>query len=136
MSLGVSGLGHQRQRVAFGIFKVGQPHFSIRQRGDLVGFGPKRDAARCECVVHLLDVFYGKVEDGPRVVEARLWSRQHQSHAIAVEKRKARRRREQKRQTERVAIEAHGPVDIVCAHRDLVDPREPASGHTPPCGSS
>ena len=40
-----SRLRHQRQRVAFGICEVGQPHFSIRERRDLVRCGPERDAA-------------------------------------------------------------------------------------------
>jgi hypothetical protein len=47
-----------------------------------------------------------KVEDRPRVVEARLWSGQHQPRATAIEECQTRRSREQERQTEGVAIEA------------------------------
>jgi hypothetical protein len=37
-------LGHQRQRIAFGILKVCKPDFPIGQRGDLVRLRSERDS--------------------------------------------------------------------------------------------
>ena len=72
---------------------------------------------------------FGADRTMPSMVECRFRPGEHQPYAPAVEKREPRRGREQERQAEGIAIEAHRPLDIVRPHGDLMNAADSHVSH-------
>jgi caffeoyl-CoA O-methyltransferase len=122
-SVRLPDLAHEAVQVAVGVAEERHPQLVIGHASDevrlVVERNPSFDQLRASC----LDVVDAEVQRRARVVElVGLGLREHQTHVAAREECQ-RPGVEQEVESERVAVEHDGAVDVVDSDRDLPDAR-------------
>src|SRR2546426_9971859 len=113
---------HQREHVPLRVAEVGQPELVVRGPMHEVRLGDELDAPAAQRRVRRIDVRDEGVDERRRAVEfGRLGDAEHESRRTALEERHLRRRLEEKGDAQRVAVEAHGAIEIAGADEDLPD---------------
>jgi hypothetical protein len=110
---------HQGEEVVFGVAEMGDPQVVGGHPGDEVGLVFEFGSGGLEAVEGGVDVGDVEIEDGAGVIELRLYGgAEHQADSAAIEKAELAGAEEQ-RQSQDVAIESGGAVDVVNVDGDL-----------------
>jgi len=120
-SRGVAHLAHERENVGFGVAEEGHPEVVLGHARNEVRLIVKFCATRLEPLERSLDVRHLEIENGTGMVKFRLLGFvEHQAHAAAIEEAQLASA-EQVLQSEDIAIECSGAIDVVCVDGDLTD---------------